>query len=108
MGANSHGNSVPARVSFDILYMDLSRAQRTAAPDFRPGSVHVGDVLAYPVIEFAFEVGPFFPGTDVFTLQHLDVVREPADDEDIGKLGAQLVVGFRFLAFLGIAEEFRL
>ncbi|MNN94334.1 hypothetical protein D3C81_2129380 [compost metagenome] len=38
-------------------------------------------------------------------MQHLDVVGQAIDDEQVGQLGTQLVVGLCFLALAGLGED---
>ncbi|MNO77638.1 hypothetical protein D3C76_687540 [compost metagenome] len=108
MRAYAQADAVPARFALDVADDHLRGAQRTAAADFGAGVLLVGHVLADPLVEFQFEVGALFPRADLLALQDLQVVGQAVDDEQVGQLGAELVIQLRGLAFLADAEELRL
>ncbi len=65
----------------------------------------VGDVLADPAIEFALQILPLFPGTELFPLQHLEVVGESVDDEQIGELSPESMVECGLLPLRTIGKQ---
>jgi hypothetical protein len=85
--------------------MMLRLAQRAARAHARGGVVHVGDVLADPVVELALEVGALLPRPDLLALQHLQVVRQAVHDEHVRELRAEAVVGLRRAA-LGLWPKY--
>src|SRR3546814_18859977 len=83
--------AIPSRVAFDVRNGSFRLAQRPSAAHPGRRVVHVGHILAYPVVQLGFQVIAFFPGADVLALYYLDVVRQTADHEDIRQLRTQLV-----------------
>src|SRR3546814_279622 len=95
MGSHFQAHSVPSRITFHIRHGNFGLAQRAAAAHAGRRVVHIRDVLADPVVQLRFQVGALLPRPDVLALNHLDVMRQPAHDEDVGQLRAELVVQLR-------------
>src|SRR5450830_796490 len=96
MRPDLEAHAVPAWVTFDVVYGNVGLAQWPTAAHAHGRVVHVGDVLTDPAIELRLQVAALFPGADVFALDDLDVVSQATDHEDVGQLGAELVVQLRF------------
>ena len=106
--AHAQRNTVPARIAFNIRYNNPRVAQGAAAASVRTRIFLISDILPDPGVQFPFQIRSFFPGADVFPLQHLDVVRKAGDNEQVRQLRAQAVIEFGVPAFLGYAEIFGL
>src|SRR6266850_2587310 len=102
--ADLETDSVPTRIALDVLDRDLSLAERLAAPQVLREVFLLRDVLTDPLVQLAIEIALLLPAPDVLSLDDLDVVREPRDDEHVRKLGAEPVVGLGVLALGGAAE----
>src|SRR3954470_11321001 len=71
---------VPAGLALDVLDGDLRRPQRPRRAHRRGRILHVGDVLADPLVQLALQIRPLLPGTDLLALQDLYVMRKPRHD----------------------------
>ena len=66
--AHLHVHLVPSGIARDFRNGDLSSAQRPTTAYGWCHRVHIGNVLADPLVQFILEIEPLFPGTDLFAL----------------------------------------
>ncbi|MNI70799.1 hypothetical protein D3C73_1266330 [compost metagenome] len=83
MRDSEQADAEEARVVFDIFDNHFGVTQRVRGLQFVARVSHFGHQATHPGVQLKFQQATVFGGTNVFTLNKLQVVRDTRQQEDI-------------------------